>query len=193
MKKTVFLFIVIAIFLFNTCALEIANVIGPGGGYVFDDKGNYKGGWRYIQCAKSDFGEISNIDTKSIIKAIELCEKNSDDFFTFDWELPNEDQIKKMLECFSYGLTGFSPDVYYLAINTTEDFPGTQNPSPDPEKKLRYKGTTWEVDESTWTAVVYHKNFDKAANGVVEKIKKEDIDGLDDKNLAIQVRAVRRF
>jgi len=49
MKKLI-LIIFPVILLLSTCALEIANVIGPGGGYVYYDKGNYKGGWRYKEC-----------------------------------------------------------------------------------------------------------------------------------------------
>jgi hypothetical protein len=167
MKKLA-LIIIPLIFLFNTCALEIANVIGPGGGYVFYDKGNYDGGWRYIECSSYDIGQIKDANDDSILYAFDLCKSQSDDRFRHGWELPTEAQLKKMLECFSYGLTQFSPDYYYISVNSIDML----NPY-DP------------TDPTTWEAVVLHKNFTSKANGEVEKV--EDFTG------NIRVRPIRRF
>ena len=172
MKKLALLIVVI-LFVFSACALEIANVIGPGGVYVFYDKGNYNGGWRYIGCSPHDFGELKNINEDSIKKALDLCEKNTGGHYFFPWELPDEAELKKMLECFSYGLTRFSPDYYYLALNVTSDFK-----IDDP--------ATWI--EANWEAVVLHKNFDDKLNGVVEKIN--DLSGFSN---VIRVRPIRKF
>jgi hypothetical protein len=167
MKKLA-LIIILAFFLFSTCALEIANVIGPGGGYVFYDKGNYDDGWRYIQCAPYDIGEIPNTNDENIVLALKLCVENSGGWYSFPWELPNEAQLKKMLECFSYGLTRFSPDYYYLALNRSE-----------------LKTPIDPTDPTTWEAVVLHKNFEVKLNGEVEKV--ENFSGI------IRVRPIRRF
>ena len=169
MKKNIWIIvIVILIFFLNACALEIANVIGPGGGYVFYDKGNYDGGWRYIECSPYDFGEVKNMNSESIIAAIKTCENQSGGWYSFPWELPEESHLKKMLECFSYGLTRFSPDYYYLAVN-----------------KLNTYDSSNPYDETTWNAVILHKNFNVKANGEVEKVEK--FPG------SVRIRPIRRF
>jgi len=116
MKKTALLILPV-IFLLTTCALEIANVIGPGGGYVFYDKGNYKGGWRYKECSPFDIGELKDTELASLSRAVRLCIDQSDEWYAYNWEMPDENDLKKILECFSYGLTRFSSDYYYLSIN----------------------------------------------------------------------------
>jgi hypothetical protein len=174
MKKAA-LIIISVIFLFSSCALEIANVIGPGGGYVFYDKGNYDGGWRYIQCSSFDFGELKAADLKadedsSIKKQIKLGLDHTGGWQTFPWELPSEAQLKKMLECFSYGLTRFSPDFYYLAVNDL------------------VVGN--EADPSSWSwkdVVILHKNFDEAMNGIVEIVNVEDVPDV------IKIRPIQKF
>jgi hypothetical protein len=167
MKRAALIFSII--FLFNACALEIANVIGPGGGYVFYDKGNYDNGWRYIECSPNDIGETKDKTNASVIRAMKLCEENSGGWYRFPWELPDEAQMKKMLECFSYGLTQFSPDRYYLTVNKD---PNTYDPD-DP------------YNPSTWDAVILHKNFDTKLNGEVEKV--DTFPGV------IRVRPIRKF
>jgi len=164
MKKAI-LIIFTSIFLFSTCALEIANIIGPGGGYVFYDKGNYDNGWRYIECSSYDIGEVKDISQSSIERAWELCSENSGGWYRFEWELPQESDLRKILECFSYGLTRFSPDYHYLAVNRFANY--------DP------------ADPATWEAVVLHKNFDTKANGEVEKVTEFDN--------VIRIRPIRRF
>jgi len=171
MKKLVLL-IILALFLFSTCALEIANVIGPGGIYVFYDKGNYDDRWRYIGCSPHDFGELKDITAPNIVRALELCDQNSGGWYYFPWELPTEADLKKMLECFSYGLTKFSSDYHYLAFNPKNAF--------DLEDSA-----TW--DEANWEVVVLRKNFKNNLNGEVERVE------LSDQNKPIRVRPIRRF
>jgi hypothetical protein len=166
MKRTALFFLLI-ILLLSSCALEIANVIGPGGGYVFYDKGNYDGKWRYIECSPFDIGELKAIDNDNLKWAVDECKKQSGGWYTFNWELPTEAQLKKMLECFSYGLTRFSPDYYYLAVNQSAGYD--------------------EDDPSTWDVVILHKNFDKKSNGEVEKV---DTDTFSD---VVRIRPVRKF
>jgi len=168
MKRIALIIVFIsAIFLFNTCALEIANVIGPDGGYVFYDKGSYAGGWRYIQCSPFDFGELKGVGKDSIMQALALCDANRKDWYTFGWELPDEADLSRMLECFSYGLTRFSSDYYYLAVNRKDNY--------DPAN----------LAEGMFEAVILHKNFDNKANGEIEKV--ENFTGV------IRIRAIRRF
>jgi len=193
MKKAVLLIFPV-ILLFNACALEIANVIGPGGGYVYYDKGNYKDGWRYKECSPYDIGELKNVEVDELKRALKLCEDQSDEWYRYPWELPDDADMKKMLECFSYGLTRFSPDYYYLSLSVNQ--PATYN----------YK------DPSTWEVVILHKSFASKANGEVEKVttQKDDkgntifddngnITLLDSKGVAIKgnpvirVRPVRKF
>jgi len=211
MKKIFLIIISVSmIFLLNTCALEIANVIGPDGGYVFYDKGNYNFGWRYIQCAPYDFGELKDDSVKSIEDALRLCNENSAEWHKYGWEIPTEAHLKKMLECFSYGLTRFSSDYYYLAVNdlysrapeywicrndeekNTGDFcpkcglgPASdqifhKQDDAPPDPKNLNKRETWKDN-----VVVLHKNFDDAMNGVVEKT--EALPEI------IRLRPIRRF
>jgi len=179
--KKIALFVLPVIFLFNACALEIANVIGPGGGYVYYDKGNYESGWRYKECSPFDLGElkkgvIKNIDDSELARAVQLCEEQTDPYYSYLWEIPDEADLKKMLECFSYGLTRFSPDYYYLAADKTIQISATYDPK---------NSATWRPNE--WGIVILHKNFDSAANGVVEKVATVP----DQKT--IRVRPVRKF
>jgi len=220
MKKITFIIIsVSAIFLFNACALEIANVLGPDGGYVFYDKKNYTFGWRYIQCAPHDFGELrGDISNKELIvsEALKKCSDNSADWHKFGWELPSEADIRKMLECFSYGLTRFSPDYYYLSVdnlyapgrywtcqnsancslngdgirNTGNFCTNCSDPAP--------LSNVWETEEdappnpdlltnsSQWVIKIFHKNFSNEPNGVIEEVTNFG-------NNPVRVRAIRRF
>ena len=167
MKRMV-LIIFPVILLLSACALEIANVIGPGGGYVYYDKGNYKDGWRYKECSPFDIGELKDTSDASLKRAVQLCIDQTDEWYAFGWEIPDEADLKKILECFSYGLTRFSPDYYYLALSL--DQPGYD-----------------AADPTTWKVAVLHKSFDKKANGAVEKITDTS------KLKIIRVRPVRKF
>jgi len=218
MKKSILiLFFISAVFLFNTCALEIANVIGPDGGYVFYDKGSYTYGWRYIQCSSYDFDQLEgNVDINEIdmVKsALMSCVNNNAEHHKFSWELPTKAQLSKMLECFSYGLTKFSSDFYYLAVDNLYDAgsywvcndhaPGIINhgffcfecgeEAPDAERWVKNEFDPPSPDKlkdsSSWRVVILHKNFDKAANGVVEEVKLPDLKG----SINVRVRAIRRF
>jgi len=177
MKRAI-LIIIPVLFLFNTCALEIANVIGPGGGYVFYDMGNYSQGWRYLECSPFDIGELKDIEEESIKKAMDLCDSHSGGWYKFNWELPEEADLKKMLECFSYGLTRFSPDYYYLAVNKPSRY---EKPS-----DAKYSD---EYDPLTWEAVILHKNFDEKLNGEVTKVNITDLPA----GMVIKIRPIRRF
>jgi len=182
MKKLI-LIIFPVILLLSTCALEIANVIGPGGGWVYYDKGNYKGGWRYKECSPFDIGELKDVGLNSLLKAKDLCIAQSDDWYAYSWEIPDESDMKKMLECFSYGLTRFSPDYYYLSANKTSHYDPSQPNSWNPE--------SWEI-------VILHKNFENALNGEVEKVSPLDNDGNPIKDskgkpIVIRVRPIRKF
>ena len=171
MKKTILIvFSVFAVFLLSTCALEIGNVIGPDGGYVFYDKGNYTGGWRYIQCSSYDHAVVWNLERETIEGVIEKLRKESADWYSFPWELPTEADLRKILECFSYGLTRFSPDYYYLAVDKPSDYN-----EGDP------------YDHDTWKRVILHKNFDVKANGEIEIVPAFP------EKLSVRVRAIRRF
>jgi len=209
MKKTFLIIISIsAVFILNTCALEIANVIGPDGGYVFYDKGNYSYGWRYIQCSPYDFGELKDSSDKSIESALKLCNENSAEWHKFGWELPTEAHMRKMLECFSYGLTKFSPGYYYLAVNNlyssaprywicktdkeknTGKYCSECGTGPDPNQDWFDQNDAppnpdFLTDPNDWDSVILHKNFDNDLNGKVEIAKNApDI---------IRIRPIRRF
>jgi hypothetical protein len=169
MKKAALLIFPV-IFLLSTCALEIANVIGPGGGYVYYDKGNYKDGWRYKECSPIDICELKDTGAESMARAVQKCVEQSDEWYAHNWEIPDQDDLKKILECFSYGLTKFSPDYYYLSLSV--DQPSTYNKN----------------DPSTWEVVILHKAFSKEnLNGKVEKVETVP------ENLTIRVRPVRKF
>ncbi|MDR2632603.1 MAG: hypothetical protein LBC51_03150 [Treponema sp.] len=49
--------VLLFVFLLGSCVLE-GGVPGPAGGYVFYDKGTYAEGWRYLECAPEDAGEL---------------------------------------------------------------------------------------------------------------------------------------
>jgi len=79
--------------------------------------------------------------------------------------------LKKMLECFSYGLTRFSPDFYYLAVNRLSGY-DKDNPND-------------ENDPNKWEAVILHKSFDSKLNGAVERSE-----GFSD---VVRIRPIRKF
>jgi len=215
MKKNILMLISVSLLLFSTaCALEIANVIGPDGGYVFYDKGSYNYGWRYIQCSSYDFGNVRDNSVDSVKAALKFCSDNNANWHKLGWELPTEDSLRKLLECFSYGFTKFSPDYYYLAVNNLYDAgkwwvcgcvtngEGVKNTgkfctncgaaAPAQgwiENKNDPPNPAHLKDESAWEVIILHKNFEQAANGTVERVNVSDIPD----DLLIRVRAIRRF
>jgi len=228
MKKiTIVLTIVGTILFFNTCALEIANVLGPDGGYVFYDKKNYTFGWRYIQCAPHDFGELrGDISTlagrETIVReALKKCNDNSADWHKYGWELPTEADIRKMLECFSYGLTRFSPDYYYLAVDNLYDAgrwwvcgacvgsgeDGIKNRgdfcSNCGEPPGASNGWITEKNDppnpdlltapSLWNVKIFHKDFSQELNGTIEEVTSDFSRFTSSGSQSIRVRAIRRF
>ena len=184
MKKTALILILI-IFLFSTCALEIANVIGPGGGYVFFDKGNYAGGWRYIECSPYDFGEIKEVTNSTVINAMKTCIDHSAEWYLKNWELPQEADLKKMLECFSYGLTRFKDSYYYLAVNKNDNY------DPDHKRDECAEEECTQCGEKPWEAVVLHKSFEVKANGEVARAEIETVNK--DSDIIVRIRPIRRF
>ena len=101
--KKIALIICPLIFVFAACALEIANVIGPSGGWVFHDKGSYSEGWRYMECRPNNLGELDGDDPELIRKAIVMCEDAQlGGWQIFPWELPDNHQLKTLISCFTY-------------------------------------------------------------------------------------------
>ena len=225
MKRIIIFVTSVSLILFfnTTCALEIANVIGPDGGYVFYDKGSYNFGWRYLQCSPYDFSTIRLKDIKdlredsgkeTIVKlALRSCSENNANWHKFGWEIPKQVDLEKLLECFSYGFTRFSPDYYYLAVNelyddgrywvctatsegikNTGDFCsecGAPANSWVPEKDQPPNPANLK-DSKGWEIVILHKNFENTMNGVVEEIEYKNIPDEDLPEI-IRVRAIRRF
>jgi len=129
MKKMILVFIPLII-LYSSCALEVANVVGPAGGYVFFDngKGSYDNQtWRYKECSPVNAGSIIRIeefrrdvdryDKESAKKEANkiLAEFNSNNTGKFnDWVLPDEKELILMLQSFRWELTKFKKDLQYI-------------------------------------------------------------------------------
>ena len=115
MKMKVFAVILIAV-LFCTCALEGVNVIGPAGGFVFYDKGNYSDGWRYLECSPINAGQVDNqpYDFARIQKICDDFVYNGYD----DWRLPNDNELYTMLKVFPRQLEFTEHDFSHFYISS---------------------------------------------------------------------------
>jgi len=116
MKKILFVLIPV-ILIFNSCALEVANVIGPGGGYVFFDKLNYDGGYRYIECMPKNAGEIESFDSSTALAEAAAILSNHSYGQYNTWELPTEQELKDMLRSLRWELTRFENSYQYMTVN----------------------------------------------------------------------------
>ncbi|MDR1220561.1 MAG: DUF1566 domain-containing protein [Treponema sp.] len=88
------------VFLLCSCALE-GGVPGPAGGYVFYDKGEYSGGWRYLECAPED---------------------NNYSFGGYeDWYLPSVKELKWMRDnLYKKGMGNFKNGSYDVYLSSEE-------------------------------------------------------------------------
>ena len=110
--------------LFCACALEGVNVIGPAGGFVFYDKGNYSDGWRYLECSPVDAGQDDYIynSGSGFTYNHEKIEKFCDDFVYNgydDWRLPNNNELYLMLNAFPKQITDYDDGKYYVSSEKT--------------------------------------------------------------------------
>jgi hypothetical protein len=86
----------IALVMTACSALDGGDLVGPGGGFVFYDKGSYSDGWRYLEAAPESAG------TGDWEKAVQLCEDYSHGGYA-DWYLPGKDELKELLDMRSSG------------------------------------------------------------------------------------------
>ncbi|MCL2211183.1 MAG: DUF1566 domain-containing protein [Treponema sp.] len=82
--------------------------IGPGGGYVFYDKGNNNDGWRYLEAAPANTEFSAAWDN-----AVSRCRQLNINGIT-GWYLPDKDQLNLMYKNLkAKGLGGFSGNDYW--------------------------------------------------------------------------------
>jgi hypothetical protein len=110
----------------TACALDGGSLIGPAGGFVFYDKGNYSDNWRYLECAPENAG------TGSWEKAKQLCAEYGHGGYDDGWRLPDIDELEKLLG----GKHGniFNNGVYWSSKEDGDTAKGIQNgdnPAPD--------------------------------------------------------------
>jgi len=109
--------------IFAACApLDGAPVIGPGGGAVFYDKKNYSDGWRYLECAPNDAGELTNTGKDINFEAAARMAAGYSNGGVSGWRLPTDTEFKKLFKNMNiYGTTNiwymeleFKEKIYYL-------------------------------------------------------------------------------
>jgi hypothetical protein len=98
-------FTAIVILLYSGCAFDGANVIGPAGGFIFYDKGGYSDGWRYLEAAPEDAGEVELLS-----EAQPICEQYSRSGYN-DWYLPSKNEFEQMFNSFKSSFTEYE---YYM-------------------------------------------------------------------------------
>ncbi|MDR1257120.1 MAG: DUF1566 domain-containing protein [Spirochaetaceae bacterium] len=137
------------------CALDGANLIGPGGGFVFYDKGSYSGGWRYLECAPENAGTGTWEDARK------LCEDYSLGGYG-GWRLPDKDELEELLNG-KHGTGLFSNGVYWSSQEEEGSAGyawGIQNgDSPEPSDSSYSSGNvqdpdTYSKDNEYWARPV---------------------------------------
>ena len=118
MKNKLFCIVALFTFMFSSCALEIANVVGPAKGYVFYDKKSYSEGWRYLECAPINAGEIENYTFGDLTEVNKITADFSYSGYS-DWILPDESQLKSMLASFTWDLTRFKDKNHFISSDGT--------------------------------------------------------------------------
>jgi len=145
MKKTLFILIPVII-LFCACALEVGNIVGPAGGYIFLDrgKGSYDTlGYRYLECSPINAGIIENFETKNSFQIQEDINKamtklNSESKFN-NWELPDNETLRMMLQSFRWELTRFGEKRYQYISSELDVYRGTtENTILSEQDKIAY-------------------------------------------------------
>ena len=111
---------------------------GPGGGYLFYDKGAYSNGWRYMECAPTDqsagvvYGVPGSGSTNSDIGtgaentitivglvgsgayAARICHDLSLGGYD-DWFLPSYEEMKQMRGLYTAGIGDFTTNEYWTS------------------------------------------------------------------------------
>jgi len=117
--------------------------IGPGGGCVFYDKGNYSDGWRYLEAApeSTEFQASWN-------EAIRRCQEMTVNGLT-DWRLPDKEELNLMyLNLQMNGLGGFQDSWYWSSSQDGSNYAWGQHFSNGTQNYLDVKYTTvwaWSI------------------------------------------------
>ena len=161
MKVYIKFLVVFAYFVATTCIvydIEAQTKVykiggrGPGGGYIFYDKGSYSNGWRYLEAAPNDQGEAqwgcieksipgaegTSIGSgKSNTLAIERnCGESSiaaklcttyNGGGKSDWFLPSKNEFDLMYRNFhKVGVGGFASDIYWSSSEINAKYAWSQ-------------------------------------------------------------------